>query len=107
MRLKTLVTKIFGVVFATVGGLTVGKEEPMIHTGAIIAAGISQGQSTSLPFLRTRLFADFRSDRCTLETTRKKIGKTKNKKKERQMEAVGWISLGLVKGLLKKKKQCN
>jgi H+/Cl- antiporter ClcA len=34
--LNTFITKVFGVVFAVVGGLTVGKEGPMAHIGANI-----------------------------------------------------------------------
>ena len=42
MRIKTLICKASGVVFSVLGGLAVGKEGPMIHSGAIIAAGMSQ-----------------------------------------------------------------
>ena len=47
VRLKTLVVKAVGVVTSVVGGLAGGKEGPMVHCGAVIAAGISQGKSTS------------------------------------------------------------
>ncbi|KAH7944059.1 hypothetical protein HPB52_015102 [Rhipicephalus sanguineus] len=47
VRFKTLVTKAVGVVLSVVGGLAVGKEGPMIHCGSVIAAGISQGKSTT------------------------------------------------------------
>ena len=39
--------KAVGVVTSVVGGLAGGKEGPMVHCGAVIAAGISQGKSTS------------------------------------------------------------
>ncbi|XP_064610482.1 LOW QUALITY PROTEIN: H(+)/Cl(-) exchange transporter 6-like [Liolophura sinensis] len=62
MRLKTLVSKAIGVLFSVAGGLFVGKEGPMIHSGAIIGAGLPQFQSLAWRKLSSRA-AYFRTDR--------------------------------------------
>ena len=48
LRFDALLAKSVGVLCAVASGLVVGKEGPMIHIGAIIAAGVSQGSSKSL-----------------------------------------------------------
>ena len=40
INIKTLITKIIGVVLAVVGGLAVGKEGPLAHIGANLGSGM-------------------------------------------------------------------
>ncbi|ESN89911.1 hypothetical protein HELRODRAFT_194758 [Helobdella robusta] len=61
VRIKTLFCKVVGVTCSVLGGLVVGKEGPMIHSGAVVAAGISQGRSTTFGF-DLKMFAFFRTD---------------------------------------------
>lgn len=62
VRIKTLIVKTIGVISTVVGGLCAGKEGPMIHSGAVVAAGISQGKSTTFNFLDLSIFTYFRED---------------------------------------------
>jgi chloride channel 7 len=64
VRMKTLLCKVAGVTFSVAAGLPVGKEGPMVHSGAILAAGISQGK-TKFGGVDTSFskFSDFRNDR--------------------------------------------
>ncbi|KAK5640717.1 hypothetical protein RI129_009264 [Pyrocoelia pectoralis] len=61
VRIKTLIVKSVGVVLSVVGGLAGGKEGPMIHSGAVVAAGISQGKSTTFN-VDFGIFKHFRED---------------------------------------------
>lgn len=64
VRVKTLLCKVIGVTFSVAAGLPVGKEGPMVHSGAVVAAGISQGK-TNFWGVDTSFskFSDFRNDR--------------------------------------------
>ena len=48
MGVKTFFVKSFSCVAATVAGMPIGLEAPLIHLGAIIGAGVSQGRSRTL-----------------------------------------------------------
>ena len=61
LRTTTLLCKAVGVLFSVGGGLVVGKEGPMIHAGAIVAAGLSQGSSKTCGW-RTMWLRRFRND---------------------------------------------
>lgn len=61
VRIKTLFCKTVGVVFSVAGGLACGKEGPMIHSGAVVAAGVSQGRSTTFN-KDFKMFQYFRED---------------------------------------------
>eukprot|EP01033_Poteriospumella_lacustris_P000388 gene388-249_t len=61
---RTLVCKAIGIVFACAAGLPLGKEGPMVHIGAVIAAGISQGEGFTCGVDTTfSRFQDLRNDR--------------------------------------------
>ncbi|XP_017490317.1 PREDICTED: H(+)/Cl(-) exchange transporter 7-like [Rhagoletis zephyria] len=64
VRIKTYFAKAIGVIGSVTGGLACGKEGPMIHCGASIAAGISQGKSTTFGWDFQRLvgLTRFRED---------------------------------------------
>uniref|UniRef100_A0AAV2M1T4 Uncharacterized protein n=1 Tax=Knipowitschia caucasica TaxID=637954 RepID=A0AAV2M1T4_KNICA len=62
VRLRTLVCKVLGVILSVAGGLFVGKEGPMIHSGAIVGAGLPQFQSITFKWIHMD-FPYFRSDR--------------------------------------------
>eukprot|EP00494_Astrolonche_serrata_P029842 UN30109 len=61
LTIRTLVVKFFGVIFAIAGGLTCGKEGPLVHIGGVLAATFSHA-----PTLATRCDDDryrrFRND---------------------------------------------
>ncbi|XP_078435555.1 chloride channel D isoform X2 [Wolffia australiana] len=59
---RTLVGKIFGSIGSVGGGLALGKEGPLVHTGACIASLLGQGGSTKY-HLSSRFLPIFQSDR--------------------------------------------
>jgi chloride channel 7 len=63
VRFPVLVHKVFAMCFAVAGGLPLGKEGPMIHSGSIIGALVSQGNTISVGYDTSwNLFQDLRND---------------------------------------------
>ena len=64
VRIKTLFCKVIGVTFSVAAGLPVGKEGPMVHSGAVVASSVSQGKSKMFGFdTSASKIQDFRNDR--------------------------------------------
>lgn len=63
VNIRILIAKIFGICFAIGAGLPIGKKGPLIQIGSIIAAVVSQGNSSafSLDITITKI-QDFRND---------------------------------------------
>ncbi|KAJ4956406.1 hypothetical protein NE237_013189 [Protea cynaroides] len=59
---RTLIGKILGSIGSVGGGLALGKEGPLVHTGACIASLLGQGGSTKY-HLRSRWLQVFQSER--------------------------------------------
>lgn len=62
LNVKTLVCKLVGVTLGVSGSLIIGKEGPMVHTGACTAAGLTRGRSKTLG-CDFNIFSEFRNDR--------------------------------------------
>ena len=61
IRERTLISKVVGVIFSVTGGMLVGKEGPMCHSGGIIGAAIGQKGRPEVGKLRQRTAnAEFR-----------------------------------------------
>ncbi|ESL09902.1 chloride channel protein [Trypanosoma rangeli SC58] len=62
MKLRTFLAKSISCMCAVAGGLPVGLEAPLIHLGAIVGAGVTQGRSHALG-CQTKLFQAFRNNK--------------------------------------------
>lgn len=51
LRMKTLIAKVVGISLCVTSGMPAGREGPMVHTGAILSAGLARGYSDYLPCL--------------------------------------------------------
>ena len=63
LQVKTLVVKLVGVTFSVTGGLIIGKEGPMVHTGGVLGANISHLPGCRRCFGNARWLMRFRNDR--------------------------------------------
>eukprot|EP00457_Paulinella_chromatophora_P001890 gb/GEZN01001892.1/.p1 GENE.gb/GEZN01001892.1/~~gb/GEZN01001892.1/.p1 ORF type:complete len:908 (+),score=92.23 gb/GEZN01001892.1/:282-2726(+) len=63
-RIRTLFVKTIGVICSVASSLPAGKQGPMVHVGAAVAAGVSQGKSSTVGFDTSwSKFQAFRNDR--------------------------------------------
>eukprot|EP00808_Paulinella_micropora_P028380 g52005.t1 len=63
-RIRTLFVKTAGVILSVASSLPMGKLGPMVHVGAAVAAGVSQGKSSTVGFDTSwSKFQSFRNDR--------------------------------------------
>ena len=65
--MKTLVVKLTGVIFSVCAGLIIGKEGPMVHSGAVLGANISHLPGCRRCLGRKRWLMRFRNDRAKRE----------------------------------------
>jgi H+/Cl- antiporter ClcA len=63
LQMKTLVVKLTGVIFSVCAGLIIGKEGPMVHSGAVLGANISHLPGCRKCVGRKRWLMRFRNDR--------------------------------------------
>jgi chloride channel 7 len=64
VRIRVLYAKVIGMCFSVAAGLPLGKEGPMIHSGAIVGAAVSQGKTITFGFDTSwTKFQDLRNDR--------------------------------------------
>lgn len=64
VRIRVLFSKVVGMCFSVSSGLPLGKEGPMIHSGSIVGAAVSQGKTLTFGFDTSwTKFQDLRNDR--------------------------------------------
>jgi chloride channel 7 len=64
VRVRVLYAKVIGMCFSVASGLPLGKEGPLIHSGAIAGAAVSQGKTITFGFDTSwTKFQDLRNDR--------------------------------------------
>ena len=67
MRAITWLMKVLGVSFSGAAGLPIGREGPMIHSGAIVGVVVSQGKTRFLNNFYKKYLSAFRNDQAKRE----------------------------------------